>query len=85
MFVDEERTGMTNKYKGWEERVWGYTGGIGLVQAFAGGYFIWDIIITTQHVNIFGVGMLAHAVSAVFVFSLGFVSHNHRATLKDTF
>jgi len=57
---------------GWEEKVWGYTGASGMIQAFAGGYFLWDLCITTVNVNIFGWGMLAHAVSALFVFSLGF-------------
>lgn len=56
------------------ERVYGYTGASGLIQAFAGGYFLWDLVITIQNVHIFGVGMLFHAVCALCVFSLGFVS-----------
>ena len=56
------------------ERVHGYTGGTGLVQAFAGGYFLWDLVVTVQNVGIFGIGMLFHAISALCVFSLGFVS-----------
>ena len=56
------------------ERVHGYTGGGGLIQAFAGGYFLWDLMVTVQHVGVFGVGMLFHAISALCVFSLGFVS-----------
>ncbi|KAF2003687.1 DUF887-domain-containing protein [Amniculicola lignicola CBS 123094] len=67
MWKDEERAAM-----GWREKVWGYTGASGLIQAFAGGYFVWDLYITLQNVQIFGLGMLAHAVSALFVFSLGF-------------
>lgn len=70
MFHDEERSEMN-----WLGRVHGYTGAGGLIQAFAGGYFLWDLFITVQHINVFGLGMLAHAVSALFVFSLGFVSH----------
>ncbi|EMD93463.1 hypothetical protein COCC4DRAFT_191712 [Bipolaris maydis ATCC 48331] len=54
------------------ERVHGYTGASGLVQAFAGGYFLWDLVITVQNVKIFGIGMLFHAISALCVFSLGF-------------
>lgn len=34
--VDEERKTMD-----WRERVYGYTGVVGMVQAFAAGYFIW--------------------------------------------
>ncbi|KAL6707664.1 hypothetical protein ACN47E_003785 [Coniothyrium glycines] len=54
------------------ERVHGYTGASGLIQAFAGGYFLWDLMVTVQNVRIFGVGMLFHAISALCVFSLGF-------------
>jgi hypothetical protein len=57
----------------WEEKVWGYTGASGLVQGFTAGYFLWDLFVTLANVNIFGAGMLAHAVSALFVYSLGFV------------
>jgi hypothetical protein len=61
------------------ERVHGYTGASGLVQAFAAGYFLWDLVITVQNVRIFGVGMLFHAISALCVFSLGFVSRLRRS------
>ncbi|KAF2258776.1 DUF887-domain-containing protein [Lojkania enalia] len=67
IFADEERAEMN-----WQGKIWGYTGASGLIQAFAGGYFVWDLFITLQNINIFGLGMLAHAVSALFVFSLGF-------------
>lgn len=66
---DEERSNMN-----WRGRVWGYTGAGALVQALACGYFLWDLIISAIHVDIFGAGLLAHAVSALAVFSLGFVS-----------
>ncbi len=59
---------------GWEERVWGYTGAGGLVQAMAAGYFVWDLGICALHLDVFGVGLLMHAVSALVVFSFGFVS-----------
>jgi hypothetical protein len=69
MWADTERTEMDTT-----ERVHGYTGASGLIQAFAGGYFLWDLVITVQNVRIFGIGMLFHAISALCVFSLGFVS-----------
>lgn len=69
MVVDVERKNMS-----WEQRIWGYTGAGGLLTSMACGYFIWDLMITAMHVEIFGWGMLAHAVSATAVFSLGFVS-----------
>jgi hypothetical protein len=69
MYADTERNEMDTT-----ERVHGYTGASGLIQAFAGGYFLWDLVVTAQNVRIFGVGMLFHAISALCVFSLGFVS-----------
>lgn len=73
MFFDEERRQMN-----WAGRIWGYDGASGMLQGLAGGYFIWDMIITIRHIDIFGVGMLLHAISAVTVFSLGFVSTARR-------
>ncbi|KAI9811746.1 MAG: hypothetical protein M1827_005291 [Pycnora praestabilis] len=67
MWQDEERTEMN-----WRGRVWGYTGASGMIQGFAAGYFLWDLVVTAQNVGIFGWGMLAHAISAVIVFSFGF-------------
>ncbi|KAF2749776.1 DUF887-domain-containing protein [Sporormia fimetaria CBS 119925] len=64
---DDERATMS-----WQEKIWGYTGGSGLIQGFAMGYFVWDLWITVMNLKVFGIGMLAHAVSALFVFSLGF-------------
>ncbi|RKF83185.1 putative TLC domain-containing protein C17A2.02c [Golovinomyces cichoracearum] len=69
LFVDKERKNMN-----WQERVWGYTGAAGMIQALAAGYFLWDLIISVIHVKVFGVGMLIHAISALMVFSFGFVS-----------
>lgn len=54
------------------ERVYGYTGAGGLIQALAAGYFLYDLIICTVYIKIFGVGMLFHAISALWVFSFGF-------------
>ncbi|MCJ1391273.1 hypothetical protein MMC18_004136 [Xylographa bjoerkii] len=68
MWRDEERRSMD-----WRGRVYGYTGGDGMIQGFAAGYFLWDLCISVMHVDVFGWGMLAHAVSALVVFSLGFV------------
>lgn len=69
MFNDEER-------KGWDstEKVYGYTGAGGAVQGFAAGYFVWDLVLSITHYDIFGPGFTAHAVSALLVFMLGFVS-----------
>ncbi|CZT09421.1 hypothetical protein WAI453_003253 [Rhynchosporium graminicola] len=67
MFNDEERKNMD-----WQQRIWGYTGAAGMVQGMATGYFLWDLMVTLQNVRLFGFGMLAHALSALVVFSFGF-------------
>ncbi|KAL9035902.1 MAG: hypothetical protein Q9214_006377, partial [Letrouitia sp. 1 TL-2023] len=64
---DEERRMMD-----WKERVWGYTGSGGMIQALAAGYFLWDLQICIRYLKVFGWGMLMHAVAALVVFSLGF-------------
>lgn len=58
----------------WADRVWGYSGLVGLCQSMAGGYFLWDLFVTVRYFDIFGVGMLIHALSALFLSSFGFVS-----------
>ena len=63
----------------WQQRVWGYTGGGGMIQGFAAGYFLWDLCVCLSHIDVFGWGLLAHAVSALVVFSLGFVSSSIRS------
>ena len=69
MFMDDDRKNMTR-----EERVWGYTGASGMVQGLAAGYFLWDLIVTSRNMDVFTKGTLAHAISALSVYSLGFVS-----------
>ncbi|KAK6512655.1 hypothetical protein TWF506_008831 [Arthrobotrys conoides] len=67
MSIDQERSEMDAN-----QRVWGYTGLLGMTQAFGAGYFLWDLMVSTQYLNIFGPGLLAHAICALCVFSLGF-------------
>ncbi|KPM44833.1 hypothetical protein AK830_g1698 [Neonectria ditissima] len=67
MFTDNELEEMD-----WQERVWGYTGASGFIQAFAAGYFLWDLIVTSLNFDVFGIGTLLHAIAALFVYSLGF-------------
>jgi hypothetical protein len=69
MYVDKERSQMSTG-----ERVFAYTGACGLIQALAVGYFVYDLIVSVVYVRMFGIGMLFHAISALWVFSLGFVS-----------
>lgn len=72
MWTDKERSNMD-----WRERVWGYTGGMGMIEGLAAGYFVWDLWISTLHVDLFGIGLWVHAASALWVFGLGFVSEVH--------
>lgn len=71
MFNDEERREMNSSPV---ERIYGYTSASGLIQAFATGYFIWDLIVSTRNFSIFGIGIWFHAVSALSVFTFGFVN-----------
>jgi TLC domain len=76
MWVDEERKSMSAL-----ERVYGYTGGCGMIQGLAAGYFLWDLVVTSRYLGIFGVGMWAHAVCALCVFSFGFVRESLSGSL----
>lgn len=69
MYADEDRSSMD-----WQQRIWGYTGASGMIQGLAAGYFLWDLVVTVQHVRSFGFGMFMHALCALTVFSFGFVS-----------
>ena len=75
MWVDEERGGGGGGgVGGGEEGLGVIGGGGGMIQGFAAGYFLWDLIVCAGNVGVFGWGLLAHAVAALVVFSLGFVS-----------
>ena len=69
IYLDRERWRM-----GPRERVWGYTGASGMVQGFAAGYFLWDLVTSAANFDVHGPGELMHAVSALAVSLLGFVS-----------
>jgi hypothetical protein len=69
MANDEDRKGMDSI-----ARVWGYSGAAGTVQAFATGYFVWDLLSAIRYVKYLGLPVLIHAMSCLTVYSLGFVS-----------
>jgi TLC domain len=56
-----------------QERVWSYSGAAGSIQAFATGYFLWDLVMTLQYLDQFGLPELIHALSCLAVYLLGFV------------
>nr|OQO26831.1 hypothetical protein B0A51_06492 [Rachicladosporium sp. CCFEE 5018] len=64
---DPTRVGST-----WETRLWGYSPAAGKVQAWAAGYFLWDILISTRWVDMYGPTALMHAVAAFVVTMIGF-------------
>lgn len=68
MYLDKERRRM-----GPVQRVWGYTGAIGMVQGFSAGYFLWDLGVCIADVGVHGWGALTHAAAALTVSLLGFV------------
>lgn len=61
----------------WEERLFGYTGLSGLVQAISAGYFFWDLTVSTANVKYLGAPDLIHAIVALTIAVLGFVSIDH--------
>jgi hypothetical protein len=69
MVMDNER-----KIMGPKERLWGYTGATGMVQGFAAGYFMWDLWTGVRDIDVHGLGAVIHAVCALAVSMLGFVS-----------
>lgn len=54
-------------------RIFGYTTTGAAVQGYAAGYFLWDLILSVYYVDIMGLGFVAHALSALAVYGLGFV------------
>jgi hypothetical protein len=67
--LDNERRNMNL-----EERMWGYTGAAGLVQA---------LVVMIRYVDVFGLGMLAHASSCLVTYTLGFVRYSGRSILGE--
>ncbi|MCJ1398353.1 hypothetical protein MMC11_001551 [Xylographa trunciseda] len=67
LYADRDRLSET-----WEERMWGYTGLGGMVQAFGAGYFVWDVQVCVANLETLGVMDLLHAVVALSIAILGF-------------
>ncbi|KAF2099769.1 DUF887-domain-containing protein [Rhizodiscina lignyota] len=67
ILTDPERTGTT-----WQTRLWGYNGITGLVQALAAGYFLWDVHISSVHMDVMGADSLAHATGWLLITLIGF-------------
>ena len=81
IYTDRERWAMSPG-----ERVWGYTGSMGLVQACSAGYFLWDLIAASSRPDVHGEGAIAHAACALAVSMLGFVGSSQcRVASADRF
>lgn len=66
------------------QRVWGYTGATGMIQAFSAGYFLWDLMTGVLDRDVHGWGVVAHAASALAVSSLGFVGFFYSTSMLET-
>jgi hypothetical protein len=77
IFADEQRNEMD-----WRGRIWGYSGATGLVQGMAAGYFLWDLTVSVQYLAILGPGSLMHAIAALMVTLVGFVSFQDPVLLQ---
>jgi len=69
IWVDDERRNLD-----WRGRLWAYSPLTGMVQGFAAGYFLWDVQVSLQTLSVSGVGAVVHAVGALTVTCIGFVS-----------
>ncbi|KAF2500251.1 DUF887-domain-containing protein [Lophium mytilinum] len=67
IFFDLDRAHET-----WEDRIWGYTGLGGLVQAVGAGYFVWDVQVCVANFNVLGVVDLLHALVAAGISVMGY-------------
>ncbi|KAK4901583.1 hypothetical protein LTR27_001355 [Elasticomyces elasticus] len=67
IFADQERLSDT-----WEERIWGYTGAGGMVQASIAGFFLWDFQVCVANVGSLGAMDLIHATMGLVISILGF-------------
>lgn len=57
-----------------QQRLWGYSTPAGEVQAWASGYFLWDMYVSARYYEWMGPESMIHAVCAFFITMIGFVS-----------
>jgi TLC domain len=69
MLYDPERT---KAEVDWRERLWGYSINTGRVQGFAAGYFLWDSLVSIEHMDVLGASSLVHGLAALGITGLGF-------------
>lgn len=54
-------------------RIYDYSFACAVISAMATGYFLWDLIVCTRYIRLFGFSLFAHACCALCVFVLGMV------------
>lgn len=79
IFADPQRKEMD-----WKGRLWGYTPASGMVQGFAAGYFLWDLQVSTQYIALSGPSALLHAIGALAVTCIGFVSCSNTEPVRPS-
>ena len=65
-------------------RLMDYSSMAGRVQAFAAGYFLWDLMISSLYLEVHGFGSLLHAICALCVTMIGFVSCYYNSSFNVT-
>jgi len=67
VLFDDERRRMD-----WQARVWGSTEPTAAVLTIANGYFYWHLIMMLRYWKVFGLPMVAHALSVSFLMTNGY-------------
>ncbi|KAK5115949.1 hypothetical protein LTR62_000405 [Meristemomyces frigidus] len=68
ILTDPSRPGATTAH----QRLWDYSTRTGEVQAYAAGYFLWDLYVTTRYMSQTGPSAAAHAFCGLLITMLGF-------------
>ncbi|KAK4554962.1 hypothetical protein LTR86_008110 [Recurvomyces mirabilis] len=67
IFTDPTRPNATA-----HQRLWDYSARVGKVQAYAAGYFLWDLYVTSRYAGQFGPSAAAHAFCGLLITMIGF-------------
>jgi hypothetical protein len=66
-----------------EGRIWDCDGLWGSVQAFATGYFVYDLLLNLRYIKLLGLAMTLHGSSCLTIYMLGFVITSRREYKQD--
>lgn len=65
-----------------QQRLWGYSSQAGEVQAWAAGYFLWDVYVSLRYYDLMGPTSLIHGACALFITMIGFVGFSHSTVTR---